>query len=168
VSSGEGEQLEFGETYPWTRGEGESSPAYAAFREYMLLGAENRSLDETVRVVGKSRSLLSRWSQKFDWVGRASAYDTYMTTARVDGEADAYSRVRNRHLDVAEKLLDHLAESMLLWKPGHDPSIRWTSAFTAAAKVQQTALTLKENLSRTDEEAVNRILDIMARKAESE
>lgn len=155
---------EFGATYPWTRRTGETPQAYEAFRTYMNQGAR-RTVEGTAQELGKARSLINRWCQKWSWVERTGAYDSYLVTAQVDGEVDAFSRVRNKHLDVADKLLDHLSESMLLWKTGQDPSLRWTTAFTAAAKVQQTALTLKETLSRTDEETVTRILDIVARKA---
>jgi hypothetical protein len=55
---------------------------------------------------------------------------------------------------------------MSMWKPGYDPSLRWTTAFTAAAKVQQTALTLRETTSRTDEEAIEKIMSVMEKRAE--
>ena len=160
------------EAYPWTRRpdtmvggklvKGESSQAYEAFRVYMNLGSV-RSVDQVSKDIGKATSLLRRWSGQWDWVNRAAAYDSYLVNAKVDGEADEFAKVRNSHLEVATKLLAHLMESMTLWKPGYDPSLRWTTAFTAAAKVQQTALTLKETTSKTDEEAIRRILEIVSK-----
>jgi len=159
--------------YPWTRRheataarpQGETAVAYQAFQEYMRLGGE-RSLQRAADAVGKNVSLIKRWCLDHEWVERASAYDSYLTTAEVDGEAGEFAKVRNKHLEVATDLLDHLALSMKMWKPGADPSIRWTTAFTAAAKVQQTALTLKETTSKTDEEAIARILEIVSKQAE--
>lgn len=158
--------------YPWTRrpdtaeGRGESSQAYAAFRVYMLMTPKDRSVRAAAESEGRADSLWRKWSRRWDWVNRAAAYDTYMTTAAIDERVDEFATVRNAHLDVAAKLLQHLAESMLTWKPGYDPSLRWTTAFTAAAKVQQTALTLRETTSKTDEETIARIMEIMSRKAE--
>lgn len=159
------------EMYPWTRrpndGEkrAESAPAYAAFKEYLSLGGD-RSIRATSEKIGTSERLLRVWSSKWEWVDRSAAYDTYLMTAQVDGEADQFSKIRNKHLDVADNLLDHLSDSMKMWKPGSDPSIRWTTAFTAAAKVQHAALTLRENLSKTDEDAIARILEIVAKKGD--
>jgi hypothetical protein len=61
----------------WDRQDGESTPAYEAFVTYRDLGAE-RSLDAVGGKLGKSGSLVSRWSGRWDWVSRAAAYDAHM------------------------------------------------------------------------------------------
>jgi transposase-like protein len=160
--------------HPWTRrpdtvaGRGESSQAYDSFRAYLFIPPKDRSVRAAAEQVNKADSLLRRWSRQWDWVNRAAAYDSYMVTAKVDGEADRHAEVENKRLDVASDLLDHLSASMKLWKPGYDPSLRWTTAFTAAAKVQHAALTLRDTTTKTDDEAIARILEIMGRKAEGE
>lgn len=151
--------------YPWTRRETESTPAYEAFKVYLFQGAD-RGIEKAAVEAGRARSLFGRWSKQHGWNARACAYDSYMTTAAVDGMTDQITQVRNKHLDVASKLLDHLLDSMSRWKPDYDPSLRWTTAFTAAAKVQQTALTLRETTSKTDAEIIDRILDAVAKRAE--
>lgn len=151
--------------HPWTRRTGESSPAYDAFRVYLFQG-KDRSIKKAADEAGRSESLFKRWYNQHGWVGRAAAYDSYKVTARVDGEVDELTAVRSKHLEVASKLLDHLAMNMAAWKPGYDPSLRWTTAFTAAAKVQQTALTLRETTTRTDEEAIEKIMAVMEKRAE--
>lgn len=158
--------------HPWTRRgpsedrpQGETSVAFEAFKVYLHMGAD-RTTRAVAEQVGKADSLIRRWSSTFDWPARAAAYDSYLLNASVDGEADQLAQVRNKHLSVAERLLDHLAESMSMWKPGHDPSIRWTQAFTAAAKVQQTALTLRETTNKGEEEVMERILAAFEKRAE--
>lgn len=146
--------------HPWTRREKESSVAYEAFRVYLFQG-KDRTTRRCAEEIGKSDSLIRRWSSTYDWPARSVAYDSYMVNARVDGEADELARVRNKHLELADRLLDHLGDSLSMWKPGHDPSIRWTQAFAAAAKVQQTALTLREKTTRTDEEAIEKIMAVV-------
>lgn len=153
------------ERYPWTSQPGETPPGYAAFQVYMRQGVR-RSLRRTAEETDTASGLISRWSSAHNWVERAAAYDSYLVTAAVDGEADELSRVRIKHLDVADKLLDHLMDNMRTWKPGYDPSLRWTTAFTAAAKVQQTALTLKETTSLTDKEAMDTIMGVLEQRAE--
>lgn len=152
--------------YPWTRRPDETSPAYEAFRIYMNAGPA-RSLSNVAETLGGNRrSAINKWSANHEWVVRAAAYDSYLTTAQVDGMADQVSQVRNKHLDVASRLLDHLLDNMAQWAPGEDPSIRWTTAFSAAAKVQQTALTLKDTTTKNDAEIIDKILDAVARRAE--
>lgn len=152
--------------YPWTRRPDETPVAYEAFRIYMN-GGHTRSLANVAEAMGGNRrSAINKWSSAYEWVARTTAYDSYLTTAAVDGMADQVSQVRNKHLDVASKLLDHLMESMAGWAPGEDPSIRWTTAFSAAAKVQQVALSLKDTTTKTDAEIIDKILDAVARRAE--
>ncbi len=153
------------EPYPWTRREKESSPAYDAFRVFLFQGRD-RSTKKAADEAGRAESLFKRWHNTHAWAARAAAYDSYKVTARIDGEVDELTAVRSKHLDVASRLLDHLALNMSMWKPGYDPSLRWTTAFTAAAKVQQTALTLRETTSRTDEEAMAKIMGILEKRAE--
>lgn len=151
--------------HPWTRRDGESSPAYDAFRAYLFQGRD-RSIKRAATEVGKAESLFKRWYSTHCWAERAAAYDSYKVNARIDGEVDELTAVRSKHLEVASRLLDHLALNMAAWKPGYDPSLRWTTAFTAAAKVQQTALTLRETTSKTDEEAMDKIMAVLEKRAE--
>lgn len=151
--------------HPWTRREGESHPGYEAFRLYLFQG-KDRSLRRVHEETGTATGLIGRWSAAHDWVARAAAYDSYKVTARVDGEIDELTAVRSKHLDLASRLLDHLGRQLTSWPLKHEPSIRWTTAFTAAAKVQQTALTLRETTSKTDEEAMAKIMQVLEKRAE--
>lgn len=60
----------------WERRPSESARAYEAFVAYRDSGAQ-RSLDAVVRQLGKSRTLISRWSAAHEWVARAEAYDAH-------------------------------------------------------------------------------------------
>jgi hypothetical protein len=59
---------------PWDRRPGESLPAFEAFCAYRNAG-RHRSLREIAAQLGKSRSLIFRWSSKHHWVARAQAWD---------------------------------------------------------------------------------------------
>lgn len=162
--------------YPWTRrpdtaaGRGESSQAYAAFRVYMLMPTKDRSVKGAAESEGRADSLWRRWSKQWDWVNRAAAYDTYMTTAAIDERVDElvveFDQVRNSQLQLAGIAMAQLRANAMAWKPGFDPSIRWTTAFTAVAKVQFAALTMRAPSAATDDETIARIMEIMSRKAE--
>ena len=150
------------DSYPWTRRDNESTPAYAAFQVYLRHGSR-RTLTETAAEVGKAVSLIAGWSSKFGWVERVQAYDSHILNAEVDGYAEQVSSVRSRHMEVTEALLDHLMANMLMWKPGQDPSIRWTQALAVALKSQQAAMTLREERSKSETGVIEKIQEALQR-----
>ena len=57
--------------------ERESDKAFAAFKTYLELGAE-RSLALAATKLGKSTTLMERWSRKFDWPARVQAHSAHL------------------------------------------------------------------------------------------
>jgi hypothetical protein len=64
--------------------ERESNKAFAAFKIYLELGPE-RSLSAVAEKLGKSKTLIERWSGKYDWPARVQAYAAHL--ALVEREA---------------------------------------------------------------------------------
>lgn len=130
--------------YSWTRREDETTPAYEAFRAYLNLGGK-RSLLNVAQELSKSEQMLKRWSAQYSWVERARAYDSYLMVAETDGHAEELARVRNRHMALADKLLDHLDRRLDDFiEHNQDPSVRWTQAFSAGTKAQESATRMRE------------------------
>lgn len=147
--------------HPWTIRPGESSRAYQAFRTYMNLGT-SRSIARAAEIEGKSETLLENWSAENKWVSRVQAYDSYVLTAEVDGFAEQVASVRAKHMEITDQLLDHLQANMRLWKPGADPSIRWTNALAVALKSQQAALTMRDE-SKKENGVIEQIMEAIQR-----
>lgn len=59
------------------RQERESSKAFAAFKTYLELGAE-RSLAVVADKLGKSKTMIERWSRRFDWPARVQAHTAHL------------------------------------------------------------------------------------------
>ena len=55
----------------------ESSKAFAAFQVYLSLGPQ-RSLAAVGQKLGKSGTVIERWSSKFDWVSRVQAHAAHL------------------------------------------------------------------------------------------
>lgn len=55
----------------------ESNKAFAAFKTYLDLGPE-RSLEATGRKLGKSTTLMERWSRRWNWSGRVAAHAEHL------------------------------------------------------------------------------------------
>lgn len=131
--------------YPWARQERESTVAYEAFRVYMNMGGK-RNLRAVAAELDKSPSVIGNWSSEYGWRDRTTAYDTYITTAAVDGIADQVSSVRHRHIELADKLMDHLSDRLDRYiAADDDPSVRWTNAFVAATTVHTKALAMDQS-----------------------
>lgn len=126
--------------HPWVRQEWESPPAYDAFRAYQ----RTRNVTAVAEEIGKSMSLVTKWSADHRWIERVRHMDNHVATSEVDGHAEDFARVKNKHMALADKLLDHL-DTLLngFIARGHDPSVRWTQAFIAATKAQEAALKLR-------------------------
>ena len=62
----------------------ESAKAFAAFKDYLDMGAE-RSLEAVAQKFTKSSRLLKRWSVKYDWQARVAAHGAHL--AVVEREA---------------------------------------------------------------------------------
>lgn len=61
----------------WHRQYGESIQAYGAFCAYLTIPLEDRTLKKTAAVVGKSYSLMEKWSQWWQWRVRAASYEEH-------------------------------------------------------------------------------------------
>jgi hypothetical protein len=57
--------------------ERESNKAFAAFKTYLELGSE-RSLATVAERLGKSKTMIERWSRKFDWPARVQAHTAHL------------------------------------------------------------------------------------------
>lgn len=106
----------------YNRQPGESAQAFEALQLYLQLRAD-RSLDAVARKCGKNRSLLSRWSQKWEWVNRAREYDDWLNTeqrqafearARVEAErwVEIDTELRNEKLQVARLIIDKVRKML--------------------------------------------------------
>ncbi len=60
------------------RQERESAKAFAAFKTYLELGPE-RSLAVVADKLGKSKTMIERWSRRFDWPARVQAHTAHLT-----------------------------------------------------------------------------------------
>jgi hypothetical protein len=77
----------------------ESDKAFAAFSVYLSQGTD-RSLAKAAVKLGRSVTLMERWSKRFDWPARIAAYNAHM--ALVEREA-AEAMVREKGVDWARR-----------------------------------------------------------------
>lgn len=66
-----------GGVLPFEKQPRESEKAFAAFRAYLEMGPQ-RSIRDVARKLGKSSTLMGRWSSKYDWPSRVATYGAHL------------------------------------------------------------------------------------------
>lgn len=96
---------------PWERQKGESDKAYQAFSTYLDMGPE-RTLRAVGEKLGKSTTLIERWSCNWKWRERIRAYDNSLEKeARKKAVADRKAMM-GRHIGIAMQLQKKALEAL--------------------------------------------------------
>lgn len=97
---------------PWERQKGESEKAYEAFAAYRDMG-QGRTISAVVKKLEKSRTLIDRWKDRWDWQERVRAYDNEIEkearAKAVRGRKDMTERHIKIAMQVQKKALEALA-----------------------------------------------------------
>lgn len=73
--------------HEWDRRENETDPAWVAFQTYRDM-RHPRSIRDVAEALGKSASLIARWSSAHDWPNRVRAFERWMDQQTVGAWAD--------------------------------------------------------------------------------
>jgi len=103
---------------PWERRDKESAKAFHAFSVYLGMSPNSRSLREVGKKLGKSSTLIERWSSRHEWVKRVKAYDAFLAQeARAHYETER-QRQREQRQQVVRMQMGLLMRTML--RHAHD------------------------------------------------
>ena len=149
---------------PWERRDDETGVAYQAFQEYLNQGAD-RSTAHVARALGKSKTIMDRWSSRHEWVIRSRAWDSIPTKAAAESYAERATRIAEQHDRVATKLLKKLEANLDALPEGMDPSVKWSTAQMAAHRGHSFAADLTKPESSAKEEIIKSIEQIVTRLA---
>lgn len=86
---------------PGDQQKGETAPAFQAFRTYLEMGP-NRSLAKASQRLGKSKTLLDRWSRRWSWVERCRAWEALAVTVADEAHLDAIAARSRRQAEIAQ------------------------------------------------------------------
>jgi len=95
----------------WERQKGESPQAYEAFVIYRDLGPE-RSLREVSQRLGKSKTLMDRWSRTHKWVERCRAYENDLDEKARQQALKKYKDMNARHIRIALQMQEKALRAM--------------------------------------------------------
>lgn len=127
---------------PWERQQGESEKAYEAFAAYRDMG-QDRTITAVVKRLKKSRSLIDRWKDRWDWPERVRAYDNELEKAARAKAVKERKAMTDRHIGIAMQLQKKALE-----------------ALTSLSVEDMSAKDIKEYIKMaTDLERLNRTLE---------
>lgn len=96
---------------PWERQQGESEKAYEAFSAYRDMG-QDRTITAVVKRLEKSRSLIDRWKDRWNWPDRVRAYDNELEKeARAKAVKDRKA-MTERHIGIAMQVQKKALEAL--------------------------------------------------------
>lgn len=98
--------------YPWERQPKEGPEAYEAFICYRDLEPESRTLANTAAELGKSGTLISRWSAQWGWVQRVAAWEDnklrVADEAQIEAIRDTNKTIHDGCVSVRNKVIQAL------------------------------------------------------------
>ena len=103
-------------TKVWERQKDESAQAFEAFVLYRDMGTE-RSIRAVSQKLGKSKTLIERWSREKSWVERVRAWDNYL---QKEAQKVAIKKVRDmntRHANMACMIQKAAMAALQKWGP---------------------------------------------------
>ena len=101
----------------WERLPGESAKAYEAFCKYRDMPPGERSLREVAQRLGKSETLISRWSSKYRWVARVQAWDGEVDRKAREAHLRTVKEMRERHARLAVAFQQKVAQRIQMIDP---------------------------------------------------
>lgn len=102
---------------PLHRLPGETSKAFAALMAYAQMPAAERSTRRVADKLGKSVSLIQRWSRQHLWVRRTEQYDRHMQRIHLRAQARAREEMAERHAKLAAAFLGKLVARLQSMSP---------------------------------------------------
>lgn len=102
---------------PWERQRGETSKAYEAFCVYRDLPLSKRTIAEAAEKLGKHRTGLEHWAQRYNWKERVLAYDAYMAGLTLIDRKKELDEANKRHVQEARAIQYKAMEALQAMRP---------------------------------------------------
>lgn len=127
------------ESKPWERREDESAKAFEAFEIYLHMG-DNRSLSKVAQRLHKSKTMLGRWSSRYEWQIRVVKYENELRREEYDRLKKERKRIRDKQLKLSDLLQRKAMDALKNLDPEELPPKTILSFITQAAKMENYAM----------------------------
>ena len=96
---------------PWERQAGESEKAFEAFIVYRDLG-QDRTITAVGKQLAKSRNLIDRWKEKYNWSERVRMYDNELEKQAMAKAVKERRAMTERHIKIAMQMQKKALEAL--------------------------------------------------------
>lgn len=97
---------------PWERQTNETTKQFEAFQVYRDMGT-SRSIRAVAEELGKSETLIGRWSSANEWVARCEEWDMEQDRIAREAQKKEIVAMRKRHANLAEAMLVKAAKALV-------------------------------------------------------
>jgi hypothetical protein len=133
---------------PWERLVKESAPAFAAFVRYRDMGPD-RSLARVARELGKSTTIVERWSARDHWVARVAAWEVEQDRLWREQQVASRREVGRRQLRIANAMQAQLVQALSRLDISTLSARDLGYWLEISTKVQRQAIGLGEHVAHT-------------------
>lgn len=137
---------------PWDRQISETDVSFEAFVIYRDLGP-GRSLEIVREKLGKSATLIERWSSKHDWGGRVAQWDTFLDQQKQSRILFNLDQTVDRMMTISGALMALGAQRLNTVEPEKLPITVAARLIQIGAKIQESAFRISQ--TGLDEETEN-------------
>ena len=123
----------------WDRLLGESVLAFDSFIAYRDMGVE-RSLRKVAKQIGKSISLIARFSHEQLWVDRVSLYQQHLDRILQAKNAELFVKANERHAMIAQQFQAKVTTRILELDPNEIPVGHLERVLRTAVEIELQAL----------------------------
>lgn len=95
---------------PWERQNNESEKAFSAFKAYLEM--EDRNICQLAKRLAKSRQLVDKWKQKYNWQERCIAWDKSLQEIEYKTAVKERKKMAKRHIAIAMSMQAKAVEAL--------------------------------------------------------
>ena len=95
---------------PWERQDGETEKAFSAFKAYLEM--EDRNICQLAKRLSKSRLLVDKWKQKYNWQERCIAWDKSLQEIEYKTAVRERKKMAKRHIAIAMSMQAKAVEAL--------------------------------------------------------
>ena len=124
----------------WEKKPAETAVAFQAFAVYRDMGLGIRSNAKVAEELGKSVTLINRWSSRWEWVDRVDEYDQFLDKEFRDRHQKELYEARDRHANLARLFQTKFLERLMDVPSSQIPMTQMASILKVATEVELRAL----------------------------
>lgn len=102
--------MQYEQLRPWERQDGETEKAFSAFKAYLEM--EDRNICQLAKRLAKSRQLVDKWKQKYNWQERCIAWDKSLQEIEYKTAVKERKKMAKRHIAIAMSMQAKAVEAL--------------------------------------------------------